>query len=136
MKKIFNDNHLIAIAFITVFTLSATQKVQAEKPLSEVPVAIKYYGNVNTFPVFELSFNGNTEQNNFTILISDEFGNSLYRENIKGEIFTKKFAINTEELGESSLKFEIISNKTKNSVVFEVNRNSKIIQEIEIVAIK
>lgn len=136
MKKIFNNNRLIAIAFLTVFSLGSASYGHASEKLPVVPVSLKYSGNINNQPIFELNFTGNAEQNSFTILISDEYGNSLYRENIKGEIFSKKFAINTDELGQSNLKFEIFCNKTKKSVVYEVNRNTRLVQDIEVVEVK
>jgi hypothetical protein len=135
MKKIFSNNRLIAIALLTVFSLSAGS-VKASDKNPQVPVELKYSGFVKNLPVFELSFNGNADQNNFTIVISDEMGNSLYRENIKGEIFTKKFAINADELGDSNLKFEIFCNRTKTSVTFNVNKLTKVVQDYSIVEIK
>lgn len=135
MKKILSNNRLIAIAFLTVFSLSAGSAKAGEKN-PQVPVELKYSGLVKNLPVFELSFNGNTDQNNFTIIISDEIGNSIYRENIKGEVFTKKFAINTEELGDTNLKFEIYCNRTKTSVVFNVNNLTKVVKDYSIVELK
>ncbi|MBK7289016.1 MAG: hypothetical protein IPI78_01530 [Chitinophagaceae bacterium] len=136
MKKIFNNNRLIAIAFVTVFSLGAVAPASALEKSPAVPVALKYTGQVNNQPVFELSFNGSSQQDNFTIVISDEYGNSLYRENIKGEIFTKKFALNTDELGDNNIRFEIFCNKTKNSVTYEINRNTRVVHEVAVVEIK
>ncbi len=136
MKKIFSNNRLIAIAFVTVFSLGAVAPASALEKSPAVPVALKYTGQVNNQPVFELSFNGSSQQDNFTIVISDEYGNSLYRENIKGEIFTKKFALNTDELGDNNIRFEIFCNKTKNSVTYEINRNTRVVHEVAVVEIK
>jgi hypothetical protein len=46
----------------------------------------------------------------------------LYRENIKGTSFTKKFLVNTEELEDAELKFEVSSRNYEKPVVFEVNK--------------
>ena len=136
MKKIFSNNRLIAIAFVTVFSLGAVAPASALEKSPAVPVALKYTGQVNNQPVFELSFNGSSQQDNFTIVISDEYGNSLYSENIKGENFTKKFALNTDELGDNNIRFEIFCNKTKNSVTYEINRNTRVVHEVAVVEIK
>lgn len=135
MKKIFNNNRLIAIAFLTVFSLGAAAPASAIEK-SGVPVALKYTGQINNQPVFELSFHGSSLQDNFTIIISDEYGNALYRENIKGEIFTKKFALNTDELGDNHVRFEIFCNKTKKSVVYDINRNTRVVYEVAVVEVK
>ncbi len=42
---------------------------------------------------------------NLLIIIRDDVGNSLYRENIKGEIFSKNFLVNTEEMGDDDHHF-------------------------------
>lgn len=136
MKKIFSNNRLIAIAFLTVFSFGAVAPASAVEKTPVVPVALKYTGQVNNQPIFELSFHGSNLQDNFTIIISDEYGTALYRENIKGEIFTKKFALNTEELGDSNIRFEVFCNKTKKSVTYEINRNTRLVHEVAVVEIK
>ena len=60
----------------------------------------------------------------------------LYRDNIKGEIFSKSFLLNTDEIGDDTLQFEIINKKTKESVVYEVNRNSGLKEELTISELK
>lgn len=135
MKKIFSNNRLIAIAFLTVFSLSAAASTVDNIPTSEVPVELIFTGQVNDKPVFELRFNGNSLQDNFTILISDDNGNSFYRENFKGENFTKKFLLNTDETGDV-IRFQIFCNNTKKSVTYEINRNTKFIHEVQVNLVK
>ena len=136
MKKIFNNNRLIAIAFFTIFTLAIAPAAMASEKNPVVPVEMKFTGLIKNQPVFQLNFTGNSEQNEFTIFISDEYGNSLYSENIKGENFTKKFLLNTDEIGDNTLLFKILSNKTKQSVTYEVNRNTRLVQDVEINVVK
>ncbi len=122
MKKIFRNNRIIAIAFMTVFSATAFAVPKTGEPEKDVPVSLSYAGNIQEQPLFQLSFYGNKENDDFTITISDEWGNRLYRENIKAENFSKKFLLNTEEIGDETLTFEIISNKTGKKVQYEVNR--------------
>lgn len=125
MKKVFNNNRLILLAFFTVFTTAASTVALANdstKMTKGVPVELKFLGNVKDQPVFQLNFFGTPEENEFTIVIRDEFGNSVFRELIKGEIFSKKFLLNSEVLGDESVRFEITGRKSKKTVVFEVNR--------------
>lgn len=136
MKKIFNNNRLIAIAFLTFFSLGDVVPALAVEKSPVVPVALKYTGQINNQPIFELSFNGSSLQDNFTIIISDEYGTELYRENIKGENFTKKFALNTDELGDSNIRFEIFCNKTKKCVTYEINRNTRTVYDVAVIEIK
>ena len=135
MKKIFNNNRLIAIALLTVFSVAAAPAALAnEKPV--IPVQFTYVGNVQNQPMFQLSFAGNNEQNDFTIIISDDFGNTLYRENIKAETLTKKFLLNADELGDETLRFTIFCKNNKSSVVYEVNRNTRSVQDIQVSEVK
>ena len=81
MKKIFRNNRLVAIAFFTLFSVAAAPAALAtENPV--IPVELTFVGHVKNQPMFQLSFNGNETQNEITIIITDEYGNSLYRENI------------------------------------------------------
>lgn len=134
MKKIFSNNRLIAIAFFTVFSVAAAPfAMAADSSYNRVmPVELKLVGNINNQPIFQLSYAGNAEQDEFTIIIRDENGNSLYRENIKGESFTKKFLLNKDEIGDGTLRFEIFSKKHSKSVVYEVNRNVRQVEDLVI----
>jgi hypothetical protein len=133
MKKIFSNNRLIAIAFFTVFSFGMSSAVQANDKKPGVPVELKCTGIIENQLFFQLIFSGDKEQDEFTVFIRDEYGNSLYRENIKGENFTKKFLFYTDEIEDNTLTFEIISNKTRKSVTYNVNRNSRFVQDIAII---
>ncbi|MGB3088335.1 MAG: hypothetical protein WBB20_00095, partial [Chitinophagaceae bacterium] len=74
--------------------------------------------------------------NEFTISITDEYGNSLYREKIKGEVFSKKFLLNTDEIEDNTLRFEIFCNSTKKSVVYEINPQSRYVQNLTFTEVK
>ncbi len=136
MKKIFSNNRLIAIAFFTVFSVAASPAVMAGEKNPAVPVEMKFAGMIKNQPMFQLNFAGNSLQDEFTISITDEYGNSLYRENIKGENFTKKFLLNTDEIADNTLRFEIFCNKTKKSVTYEVNIHSRFVQDMTLNEIK
>ena len=136
MKKIFNNNRLIAIAFFTVFSMAASPAVHAGEKKPSVPVEMKFAGFINNQPMFLLNFSGNAQQDEFTISITDEYGNSLYKENIKGENFKMQFLLNTDEIEDDTLLFNVYSKKTKQSVTYEVNRNSRFVEEVAINKIK
>ena len=134
MKKIFSNNRLIAIAFFTVFSVAAAPFAMATDSSHNrvMPVELKLVGNINNQPIFQLSYAGNTEQDEFTIFIRDEDGNSLYRENIKSENFTKKFLLNRDEIGDGTLRFEIYSKRFNKTVVYEINRNTRQVEDLVI----
>lgn len=137
MKRVFRNNRLIMIAFFTVFSVATAPMVMASGTHPTLPVELKLIGSLKNQPLFELTFNGNAEENDFLIIIRDDWGNALYRENIKGEIFSKKFLINTEAMADDdSFTFEIISKKTNKNVVYEINNNHRMVEETMINKIK
>lgn len=123
MKKIFNNNRLIIIAFFTVFSLSATTGF-ANNDKEVLPIELKYSGHINNRPLYKLIVAGNAEPDEFTIIIRDSQKNTLFKENIKGESFSKTFLLNTEEMGDDIFQFEVVSKRTKKSVTYEINRDS------------
>ena len=130
MKKVFNNNRLIIVAFFTVFSVAASPAVMAHNNSQDLPVELKLIGTIKDQPLFQLSFGSNSMENEYNITIRDEAGNSLYSENIKGENFHKKFLLNNEDGEGEALRFEITSKKTNKTVVFEVNRQSHIVEEM------
>lgn len=123
MKRIIRNKRIIVIAFFTVFSVAASEAVANEVP-KELPVELKYAGSINEQPLYKLTVAGNTELDEFTIIIRDENTNVLFSENIKAESFTKSFLLNTNEIGDDNLHFEIINKKTKKSLTYEINRYS------------
>ena len=138
MKKIFSNNRLIAVAFFTVFSVAAAPFAQASDSSNHhvMHVELKYLGNIKNQQLFQLNVASIMKDDEFTIIITDDYGSSLYRENVKGENFIKKFLLNTDEIGDNTLRFEIFCNRTKKSVVYEVNRNTRLIQDIVINEVK
>jgi hypothetical protein len=134
MKKIFNNSRLIAIAFFTVFTSAAAPAAHANYS-KELPVELKYAGNIKNQAIFQLIVSGNTPNNDYTIIIRDPSGIPFYRENIKADNFTKKFLFDTDELGADTLVFEIYSRKANQSVKYNINRQTRFVEEVVVNAI-
>jgi hypothetical protein len=135
MEKIFRNKKVILIAFFTAFSVASVPAI-ANNGHKTIPVEMKFMGYIKNQLLFKLNFAGTPEHNEFTIIIRDNQNNLLYRDNIKGEVFSKSFLLNTEEIGDDNLQFEIINKKTKESVVYEVNRNSGVKQELTISELK
>lgn len=130
MTKIFRNKRLIIVAFFTVFSIGSASVAIANDNNNPLPVELKFIGTIKDQPLFQLSFAGNAEENDFTIIVRDEAGNSLYSENIKGENFYKKFLLNNEGTNDETLRFEIKSKRSNKIVVFEVNGQSRLVEEI------
>jgi len=127
MEKIFLNKRIVVIAFFTVFSTAALSEKGNE--IEQVPVELKFIRWVKEQPIFQFDFRGNVQNDEFTITIRDEFNNILYNENIKGASFTKSFLLNTDEIAEDTLYFEIRNKKSNQAKVYPVNRDTFAEQE-------
>jgi len=135
MKKVLMNTRILAIALATTFTTALSSPALANEEKKAIPVELKFVGNIESQPVFLLSFN-NVDESNYTIVVRDEYGNVLYRDNVKGGKITKKFMLNTDELGNVAIQFEIIGKKTEKTVVYEVNKKSRLVEDLVINKVK
>ena len=126
MKKVLINTRIFAIALTVTFTTAFNNPVLAIDEKKPIPVEMKFIGNVENQPVFELTFS-NVEETEFTIVVRDEFNYVLYRDKIKAGHITKRFLLNTQELGDVAIQFEITDQKTNESVIFEVNKKQSFI---------
>ena len=135
MKTVMISTRILAIALIASFTMAFASPALANIEKKPIPVELKFIGNLKDQPRFQMTFTS-TEENDFTITIRDEYGNVLYRDNVKGGSFTKNFVLNTEELGDAGLKFEISSKNFEKPVVFEINTYSRVVEDVVVNRVK
>lgn len=128
MKKTMNTR-ILAIALASIFTVTLSTTVLANDEKKAIPVELKFIGNIENQPVFQLTFSS-PDENEFTILVRDEFNNVLYRDYVKAGNVTKKFLLNTEELGNTTIQFEITGKKTHKKVIYEVNKQSRFVEDV------
>jgi hypothetical protein len=136
MKKVMKSTSIIAIALYAVFTVAFTPVVLANNSSRVVPVELTFLGEVKSQLVFQLNFDGNAEENEFTVTIIDESGSILYRENVKGEKISKRFLLNADEIGDNKLRFQITSKKTNQDVVYQVNHVAHLVQDVVVNKLK
>ena len=136
MKRIFRNNRLIAIVFCTFFSVALAPAVPAQGKDTGPAIELKFVGKMGYQPLFELSVNNVGEESPFTIYIKDVYDNLLYTENIKAQTFLKRFLLNTDELGDVPVKFEVYNRKTRKVTVFEVIRNKYYVDEMVVNEVK
>jgi hypothetical protein len=128
MKKTMNTR-ILAIALASIFTVTLSTTVLANDEKKAIPVELKFIGNIENQPVFQLTF-ASPDENEFTIVVRDEFNTVLYRDYVKAGNVTKKFLLNTEELGNTTIQFEITGKKTHKKVIYEVNKQSRFVEDV------
>ncbi len=128
MKSTFINPRNLAIAIATVLSFGFTSPAKANDEKKTIPVELKYLGNIENKPVFQLTLNG-ADENEFTIVVRDEYNTVLYRDNVSGNT-SKKFLLNTEELAGVGVQFEITGKKSFKTVTYEVNKSSRIVEDV------
>lgn len=133
MKALLINTRIVAIALVTIFSVAFTAPVFAnhEKHEKDVaPVELKYLGKFRNQPVFEVSFN-NDEENEFVVTIRDEYKNVLYKDVVKSGTTSKRYLLNTEEIGDDvSLQFEITGRKTNTTAVYQINKTFRVVEDL------
>jgi hypothetical protein len=127
---------IVAIALVAALTVAFTTPVLANTT-GENPQAVelKYLGQYKNQPVFELTFK-NSEEAEFTVVIRDEQDNIVYKDFIKSGVTSKKYMLNTDELGDVPVNFEITSRKTDKTVVYKVNKNTRVVEDVVVNLVK
>lgn len=98
-----------------------------------LPVELKFAGTFKNQPLVQLNFTGSTEDNAYSISVTDESGIVLYNADVKGGIFSKQFLLNTDDLGDAVLNFEITGRKSGKKVVYKVSRQTNVSEQMDIV---
>ncbi len=130
MKNMLVNTRTLSIALVTLFTVAFVSTSFANNEKKTIPVELKFVGNLENQPIFQLNFNS-ADENEFTIVVRDEHNTVLYRDIVKGTS-SKKFMLNTEELGSTRVQFEITGKKTDKAVIYEVNKTSRLVEDVVI----
>ena len=113
---------IIAIAIFSVISVMQVNAADTTTLNPALPVELKYAGTFKNQPLIQLNFSGSKDENVFNIVITDEAGVVFYNADLKGEVFSKQFLLNTDDLGSVVLKFEITGKKSGKTVSYRVNR--------------
>ena len=98
-----------------------------------LPLELKYAGTFKNQPLIQLNFTGAGEDNVFSISITDETGIVLYSADVKAGIFSKQFLLNTDDLGDAVLNFEITGRKSGKKAVYQVSRHTQVSEYMDVV---
>jgi hypothetical protein len=131
MKKVSkNKSILIAMVTAALFTVATLPAAAANDSAHAIPVELKFLGEVKNQLQFQLNLEGNAEENEFVVTITDDSGASFYKGTFKGEKIIKKFLFSVDEFGDTKLKFHVTSKKTNQTVTYEVNQVVRTVQDV------
>lgn len=124
---------IIAIAIFSFLSFTGLASGKSPDSISNLPVELNYMGTVKSQPLFQVNFSGSEEENEFNIIIADENGYVFYNENVKGQKFSKQFLFNAEDLSSARIHFEITGKRSGKTAVYNINRQTRIIEEINVI---
>ena len=124
---------IIAIAFFTVMLFAQANAADTSEGTTSLPVELKFAGTIKNQPLIQLSFTGSEEETEFNITITDQYGLELYNTIVKGKKFVKQFLLNTDDLGDAVLLFEITGKKSGKKAVYKVSRQRQVTEQMDVV---
>lgn len=124
---------IIAIAIFSALNFASVKAADTTENPSSLPVELKFAGTFKNQPLIQLNFTGSTEDRVYRISIKDEEGIELYNADVKGDVFSKQFLLNTDDLGETTLKFEITGRTSGKAVVYKVSRQRQVSEQMDVV---
>lgn len=139
MKISKNNYRYFTAAIIALFFVAFATAAPVENGYKNFPVSIKYLGAAQDAPIFELSFTNEIVQE-FQITITDKY-NTIFTENIKGKGLVRKYQFVNQEASNISkddanvLNVEIKNLSTNNVITYKINPNTRVQNEIELVAV-
>lgn len=129
MKSITKTSGFLAIALLALsLSFSNSTFANNEKEKNATTIELKFIGNYENQPVFQLNLN-NVEEDEFSITFRDDYGNVLYAAKVKGAKISKKFMLNIEEIGDNVLSVEVKAKKSNKSEIYKINRNRSYVEE-------
>ena len=119
----------IAIALATVLTLGLSSTAFAA---NEAPAELKFVGKQQNLPLFQLNLN-NSDNLSYIVTVKDAEGNVLFSEKLTGENISRTYKLNTEDVDLiGGTTFEVTNSKTKNTSVYKIRNNVKIVTDVEV----
>ena len=122
-------NILTSAILASVLIISTSAKASDKKIEDISPVEVKYLGQLNDQPLFQINVDNNQKEEMF-VNLEDENGNILYSGKFSTSKFSRKFQFSSLDLDGTKIKLSINSNSVKKSEVFEINNETKVVTEV------
>jgi hypothetical protein len=123
---------IVALALTLAFT---TPSMANDGEKGDHKTELKFIGNMENQPVFELNLE-NREEDEYTVIFRDEYGTVLYSDKFKGAGLTKKFMLKSDDFGDAALNVVVRSKKGNTTEVYTINRSHSYVEETQVNKIK
>jgi hypothetical protein len=135
MKKAMSNYGIFTIVLVALTLAFSTVTLANDEGGNNHVTELKFIGNLETHPVFQLNLS-NTEEDEFLVIFRDENGNILYTDKFKGANITKKFMLKTDELGDATLNVVVKGKKNNTTEVYTINRSHSYVEETVVNKVK
>ena len=139
MKRVMKNYSTMAIALIVAFTLNSMTVFANDEVKNDnknIPgLDFRYIGSRENQPVFLLNL-VNAEEDEYTISFRDRNGNVLYSDRLRGANISKRFMLNTDEIGTSELSVEIKSKKNNQVQLYKIGTTQSFVTETVVNKVK
>lgn len=134
MKKIMKHSAIVSVLFLALTLVFAGSAAANEEKKPASNIELKFIGNYENQPVFQLNVTTAVEDE-FIITLRDRDGVVLYTDKVKGTNVSKKFMLNTDEMGDNVVNVEVRSKKGK-AEVYTINRKQSLVEETLVTKVK
>lgn len=116
------------IAVFAALMLNFSTAVFANDDKKNSNIELSFIGTREANSIFQLKL-ANVENDEFSVIFRDSYGNVLYADKIKGTNITQKFLLSSEEINAGVIKVEVRSRKSNKSEVFTINKSTRFVEE-------
>ncbi|HEY1201713.1 MAG TPA: hypothetical protein VGE79_12055 [Niastella sp.] len=125
----------LAIAALALSLAFTTPLLANEGGKDNPKTELKFIGNMENHPVFELNL-ANKVEDEYTVTFRDEYGNILFNDKFKGAGLSKKFILKSEEFGDAALHVTVKSKNSNTTEVYSINRSHSYVEETSVSKVK
>jgi hypothetical protein len=125
---------IIALVVTLAFT-TPTLASDGDKDKGDHKTALKFIGNMENQPVFELNLE-NKEEDEYTVIFHDEQGNVLFNETFIGAGLNKKFLLTSEDFVDAALNVTVQSKNGNTTEVYSINKSHSSVEKIKVSKVK
>lgn len=128
----------LTIALFTLITLTvgfSSVSLASEEPKKNAATELKFIGNLNNSPVFELSLL-NPAEDEIVVTFRDDAGNIIYVNTFKGSGINKKFLLKSDGFENTDLNVTVKSLRNNSTEVYAINTNLSYVEETVVNKVK
>ena len=132
-KKIMTTIATFTAAGLLLFTVATTQAQTTTNASTGKNTSVKYLGTQDDIIMFNVSVD-NPNGNKFSVIVTDNEGNQLFKEVYNEKKFDKRFKLPISETGK--LSFVVRNFKDASDDVHSFEVSSRVIEDVVVTALK